>query len=79
VERLWGALAGTPGGDRLDILATLIASQERQHYPMAPSDPVEAIKFRKERILSKKLRCPWATSAKARADQFGRPNCPRSS
>jgi len=23
VERLWGAKSGTPGGDRLDVLATL--------------------------------------------------------
>jgi len=46
VERLWGAKSGTPEGDRLDILATLIAAYETEHYPMDPPDPVEAIKFR---------------------------------
>ena len=46
--RLWGALSGTPNGDRLDILATLIDAYEAQHYPMDPPDPVEAIKFRME-------------------------------
>ena len=46
--RLWGALSGTPDGDRLDILATLIDAYEAQHYPMDPPDPVEAIKFRME-------------------------------
>ncbi len=45
-ERLWGAPAGTPDGDRLDILATLIDAYEAQHYPIDPPDPVEAIKFR---------------------------------
>jgi HTH-type transcriptional regulator/antitoxin HigA len=48
VERLWGAKAGTPRGDRLDILATLIDAYEAEHYPIDPPDPVEAIKFRME-------------------------------
>lgn len=48
VERLWGARAGTPEGDRLDIVATLIDVYENEHYPMDPPDPIEAIKFRME-------------------------------
>jgi HTH-type transcriptional regulator/antitoxin HigA len=48
VESLWGAGSGTPEGDRLDILATLIDAYETAHYPMDPPDPVEAIKFRME-------------------------------
>src|SRR6266403_3570892 len=48
VERLWGAKAGTPKGDRLDILATLIEAYETKHYPMDIPDPIEAIKFRME-------------------------------
>jgi HTH-type transcriptional regulator/antitoxin HigA len=48
VERLWGAKLGTPDGDRLDILVTLIEAYEDKHYPMDPPDPIEAIKFRME-------------------------------
>jgi len=48
VEILWGAKAGTPEGDRLDILATLIDAYEAKIYPMDPPDPVEAIRFRME-------------------------------
>lgn len=48
IERLWGAKAGTPEGDRLDVLATLIDAYEAEHYPMDPPDPIEAIKFRME-------------------------------
>ncbi len=48
VERLWGAANGTPEGDRLDVLATLIDAYEAQHHPIDPPDPVEAIKFRME-------------------------------
>ena len=47
-EGLWGAKSGTPDGDRLDILATLIEAFEAQHYPMDPPDPIEAIRFRME-------------------------------
>ena len=48
VGRLWGAKGGTPAGDRLDILATLIDVYETEHYPIDPPDPIEAIKFRME-------------------------------
>ena len=48
VERLWGAKSGTPNGDRLDVLATLIDAYETEHYPMDPPDPIEALKFRME-------------------------------
>jgi HTH-type transcriptional regulator / antitoxin HigA len=48
VDRLWGAKSGTPAGDRLDVLATLIDAYENEHYPMDPPDPIEAIKFRME-------------------------------
>ena len=46
VERLWGSKSGTPNGDRLDVLATLIEAYEEKHYPIDVPDPVEAIKFR---------------------------------
>lgn len=39
---------GTPDGDRLDILATLVQAYEARHVPITAPDPVEAIKFRME-------------------------------
>ena len=48
VERLWGSKSGTPDGDRLDVLATLLDAYESEHHPMDPPDPVEAILFRIE-------------------------------
>jgi HTH-type transcriptional regulator/antitoxin HigA len=48
VERLWGAPSGTPDGDRLDILATLIDAYESERFPMDPPDPIDAIGFRME-------------------------------
>ena len=48
IDRLWGAKSGTPNGDRLDVLATLIDAYEAKHHPIDPPDPVEAIRFRME-------------------------------
>jgi HTH-type transcriptional regulator/antitoxin HigA len=50
VERLWGAKAGTPKGDRLDILATLIDAYEATQFPFDRPDPIDAIKFRMEQM-----------------------------
>jgi HTH-type transcriptional regulator/antitoxin HigA len=48
VKRLWGSKNGTPEGDRLDVLATLIDAYEAQHEPIERPDPIEAIRFRME-------------------------------
>ncbi len=39
---------GTPAGDRLDVLATLVQAYEAKHFAIDPPDPIEAIKFRME-------------------------------
>lgn len=39
---------GTPEGDRLEVLSTLIQAWESQHYAIDAPDPVEAIRFRME-------------------------------
>jgi HTH-type transcriptional regulator/antitoxin HigA len=43
IETLWGAAQGTPEGDRLDVLATLVDAYEDQLWPADALDPVEAI------------------------------------
>ena len=48
IEALMNAKAGTPEGERLDVLSTLVEAYERKHFPMDLPDPVEAIKFRME-------------------------------
>src|SRR5712692_143821 len=48
VESLWKSPEGSPEGDELDVLATLIEAYEREHFPIDLPDPVEAIKFRLE-------------------------------
>ena len=43
IQRLWEAPHGSPEGDKLDVLVTLVDVYEQQHYPIPPADPVEAI------------------------------------
>ena len=50
IEILWGSEIDTPQGDELDLLITLGESYEIKHYPIAPPDPVDAIKFRMEQM-----------------------------
>ncbi len=74
VERLWGAKAGTPEGDRLEVLATLIDVFEAERHPMDPPDPIAAIELRMEqqgltrrdleRMLGTRTRVPEVLSRK---------------
>jgi HTH-type transcriptional regulator/antitoxin HigA len=45
IETLMHATAGSPQGDRLDVLVTLVEAYERTCFPMDLPDPIEAIKF----------------------------------
>ncbi|MGK5020758.1 helix-turn-helix domain-containing protein [Janthinobacterium sp. LB2P10] len=48
VESLMSAEFGTPDGDRLDVLATLVEAYEARHFPMELPSPIDAIKFSME-------------------------------
>jgi len=50
IEALMTARAGSPDGERLDILATLVEAYEKRHFHFDLPDPVEAIKFRMEQM-----------------------------
>jgi HTH-type transcriptional regulator / antitoxin HigA len=34
IEQLWGAADGTPEGDKLDILVTLVEAYEERRWPL---------------------------------------------
>jgi HTH-type transcriptional regulator/antitoxin HigA len=48
IEKLWDAQSGSTEADKLDILATLVESYEKQQFKIEAPDPVAAIKFRME-------------------------------
>jgi len=49
IETLMTAKRGTPEGDRLDVLATLVEAYEAKHFPLDLPDPVAAIKLAYQR------------------------------
>ncbi len=48
IERLMDAKPGTPAGDRLEILATLVDHYESQHEPIHPPEPIDALLYHME-------------------------------
>jgi len=48
VESLMTAQQGSPEGEKLDVMVTLLEAYERKHYPLDLPDPVETIKFEME-------------------------------
>jgi HTH-type transcriptional regulator/antitoxin HigA len=45
IENLFDAEPGTPEGDRLEILATLVEAFEDEHFDIPAPDPIEAILY----------------------------------
>lgn len=50
MEALWGAEVGSPDSDELELLMLVVKRWEDEHYPIAPPDPIEAIRFRMEQM-----------------------------
>lgn len=63
LERLWGSAPGTPEGDKLDVLATLIEVYEEATEAIDPPDPVETLRHYIEiQDLSLKALVPYIGS-----------------
>ena len=45
IERLFEADPGTPQGDRLEVLTTLVEAYEDKHFAIPAPDPIEAIQY----------------------------------
>lgn len=46
IEQLFEAQPGTPEGDRLEVLTTLVEAYEAKHYPIPePDDPVQVLEY----------------------------------
>lgn len=46
IEKLTESQPGTPEGDRVDVLVTLVEAYEAKHFPIPePDDPVEVLEY----------------------------------
>ena len=61
---------GSPKGDRLDVLITLVQAYEAKHFPMELPDPVEAIKFRMEQLGYNQTDLANVVGLKSRASEI---------
>ena len=53
IEKLWGASLGTPEGDKLDILVTLVERYEERRWPLKSRrrfDPVDVLNYAIEEL-----------------------------
>jgi HTH-type transcriptional regulator/antitoxin HigA len=50
IESLFEAEPGTPEGDKLEILVTLVKAYEEKRYDIPPPDPIDAIEYHMERL-----------------------------
>lgn len=50
IERLMDAKPGSPEEDRLDVLATLVAAYDQEHFPIEAPDPISAIECQMDQM-----------------------------
>ena len=53
IEKLWGASIGTPAGDKLDILMTLVETYEERRWPLKSRrrfDPADVLLYAIEEL-----------------------------
>lgn len=48
IDAFFDARLGTPEGDELDVLVTLVDAYESKHYPIEAPDPIALIEFAME-------------------------------
>lgn len=73
IERLLDATPGTPDGDRLDVLVTLVEYYEAQQEPVAPPHPIAALLYYMEsRGLSRRDLEPYLGSRARIAEVLNR-------
>ncbi len=70
LEKVFDAAKGTSKGDELEILALLIDQYEKEHFPIATPDPIEAVKFRMEQLGMKQKDLAETIGFKSRVSEI---------
>ena len=70
LEVIFDAIPGTPEFDEAEFLIALIEIYEKEHYPILPPDPVEAVKFRMEQMNLKQTDLVKFFGTRARVSEF---------
>jgi len=70
LEEVFDAEIGTQESDEADILGLLVDDYEKKHYPIAPPDPIEAIKIRMEELQLKQIDLVSEIGGKSRVSEI---------
>jgi HTH-type transcriptional regulator / antitoxin HigA len=73
IEKLWGAASGTPEGDKLDVLVTLVETYEERRWPL-PShrrfDPIDVLRYAIEELGHTQAELAKIIGSRARASEI---------
>ena len=71
IERLWGADVGTPAGDKLDMLATLVEKYEDTRWPVDDaSDPIDVLNYAIEELGHTQAELAELLGSRSRASEL---------
>jgi len=70
LEEVFDAEIGTSESDEADILGLIVDDYENKHYPIAPPDPIEAIKIRMEELHLKQIDLVTEIGGKSRVSEI---------
>ncbi len=70
LEEVFDAEIGTSESDEADIIGLIVDDYENKHYPIAPPDPIEAIKIRMEELQLKQIDLVTEIGGKSRVSEI---------
>jgi HTH-type transcriptional regulator / antitoxin HigA len=73
IEKLWGAADGTPAGDKLDVLVTLVETYEERRWPLKSRrrfDPVDVLQFAIEELGHTQAELAKILGSRSRASEI---------
>ena len=73
IEKLWGAASGTPEGDELDVLATLVETYEERRWPLPHRrrfDPIDVLRYAIEELGHSQAELAKIIGSRARASEI---------
>jgi len=72
IEKLWGAPAGTPEGDKLDVLVALVETYEDRRWPLSSRrrfDPVDVLRYAIDELGHTQAELAKIIGSRARASE----------
>jgi HTH-type transcriptional regulator / antitoxin HigA len=73
IERLWGAAIGTPEGDKLDVLVTLVETYEERRWALKSRrrfDPVDVLHFAIDELGHTQVELAKILGSRSRASEI---------